>query len=133
MSLLIFAIILGIPTLGGILLGCYLFFSGESHAGGIGLSLASLIIGGGLIFLLLFYSFGTASGQRAWKDFHSNTNNGLERTITVFNISGEETTSYSGKFDIDVSPNENKILFDDENGKRHIIFYGAGQVTITEN
>ena len=91
----------------------------------VSLLLTALIAGG-----MLFWLYSTESGARAIKDTQSNFNGGIERTITVYDIDGEIIQQYSGKFD--VAYDSERIKFDDENGKRHIIYYTTGTVIIDE-
>lgn len=79
---------------------------------------------------ILWYLYGTESGKRAVKDTKSNIYGGIERTITVYDIDGEIIKQYEGKFDVDYD--SERIKFDDENGKRHIIYYTTGTVVIDE-
>ena len=72
----------------------------------------------------------TESGKRAFKTQESNLSGGLNREINVYDIDGDLIRSYSGKFD--VTHDDNRIMFDDENGKRHTVYYGAGTITIDE-
>ena len=64
----------------------------------------------------------SAPFQRRLKSFTSEYGGGINRTITVYDYSGNEIKSWSGKFDVE--SNESKVLFDDENGKRVIIYNG---------
>lgn len=87
-----------------------------------------------LIILLLFgmrwYYNNTAQGQRAVKTQESNFKNGLQRTVKVFDVNGNIIYQYDGKIDIEYD--ECRILFDDEDGKRHVIYYTTGTVLIEE-
>ena len=64
---------------------------------------------------------GCASTRRAIKSIDSEFSNGLERTVTVYDYSGNEIKSWTGKFD--VSSSENEVYFD-KDGKRVIIHGG---------
>jgi hypothetical protein len=64
------------------------------------------------------------------KSQESNFNGSIERTVKVYDIKGEIIAEYEGKFDVD--HNQNRIIFDDENGKRHIIYYNMATVIIDE-
>lgn len=88
----------------------------------------------GVLCFQLWYYENTASGQRAFKDQESNFENGTERVVTVYDINGEVIKQYDGRFDVETGNVDNApyILFDDENGKRHIIYYTTGTVTIDE-
>lgn len=90
---------------------------------GIGLSIIILLC-------FLFYYNCTAAGKRAYKTQESNLSNGIKRTVTVYDMEGDIIKTYSGKFDI--TYDNDRILFDDENGKRHIIYYPTGTVTVDE-
>ena len=89
-----------------------------------------------LSFLIMFGGFSlyynnTESGKRSLKSRESNIDGGIERTVTVYNIDGEIIQQYSGKFDVDAD--EKRIIFDDENNKRHMIYWTTGTVIIDEN
>lgn len=75
---------------------------------------------------------GCASYQRMFKSWDSNMQNGLQRTIEVYDINGEKIKEYSGKFDYEFDDDTGRILFDDENNKRHVIFPGTSTVLIDE-
>ena len=92
----------------------------------------ALIIG--FLCVQLWYYENTASGQRAFKDQESNFENGTDRVVTVYDVNGEVIKQYDGRFDVKTGKVDNApyILFDDENGKRHIIYYTTGIVTIDE-
>ncbi len=60
----------------------------------------------------------------------SNTAGGITRIVTVYDVNGKEIQKYEGKFD--VAYDSNRIKFDDEQGKRHIIYYTTGTITIDE-
>ena len=77
-------------------------------------------------FSLKWYNKNTASGQRNWKDYQSELHNGIEREITITAEDGREIFHYEGKVDIETNHegNANYILFESEDGKRYIIYYG---------
>ena len=83
-----------------------------------------------LLIGMLWWFNNTASGKRAFKTQESNFNDGIERMVKVYDINGELIVEYDGKFDI--TYDDDRILFDDENGKRHIIYYPTGTVVIDE-
>lgn len=72
-------------------------------------------------FCIWFFSY-TAAGARMTKDFKSGLH-GLERKITITAEDGREIYHYSGKCDIETQ--DKYILFEDENGKRQTIYWGA--------
>lgn len=92
----------------------------------IGIIIVTLAICGGIIW----YLYGTEDGKRVIKDTKSNIHGGIERTVTVYDINGEIIQQYQGKFDVDYDAE--RIKFDDEKGKRHIIYYTTGTVVIDE-
>lgn len=84
-----------------------------------------------VVLIGLIWFSTTASGRRAIKTTQSNLVNGIPRTVEVYSVDGTLLKKYEGKFDIQYD--DNQILFDDENGKRHIIFYPTGTVIVDEN
>lgn len=80
-----------------------------------------------MIFGLNWWHNNTASGARAWKDYKSEFNNGVNREITITAEDGREIFHYEGKIDIETSHenSENYILFESEEGFRYIIYYGV--------
>ena len=81
--------------------------------------------------VFFWYRSSSASGQRALKDQQSNLNGGIERIVRVFDVNGHLIERYEGRFDVETD-RQTYILFDDENGKRHIIYYTTGTVIIDE-
>lgn len=73
-----------------------------------------------------------ASCARACKDYNSDVNGGLYRTVRVYDIDGDLVAEYTGKFDIETD-HSTYILWDDEMGKRHIIYFSTFNVIIDEN
>lgn len=84
-----------------------------------------------VVIVVLVTAFGRESFRRYFKTLFSDFSGGLNRTVTVYDIDGNEIKSYTGKFDVDY--NNDRIIFDDENGKRHMIFIKTGSITIDEN
>ena len=83
-----------------------------------------------IMMVMIWYYHSTASGRRAYKSQESNFNNGIERVVRVYDVNGQLITEYDGKFDI--TYDNDRILFDDQNGKRHVIYYPTGTVTVDE-
>ena len=75
-----------------------------------------------LVSATILYFNTTASGTRALKTQQSNFDGGINRTVKVYDYTGNLITEYEGK--IDVSFENNRVLFDDENNKRHVIYNG---------
>lgn len=78
-----------------------------------------------------FYYNHTASGMRAIKSEESNLSGGINRSVEVYDATGNLLKTYRGKFDVDYD--SNRIIFDDENNMRHVIYYPTGTVIIDEN
>ena len=77
-----------------------------------------------------WYYSGTEAGKRAIKTQQSNFGGGIERRITVYDVEGDVIAKYEGRFDIEYD--DDRILFDDEEGLRHIIYYPTGNVIVDE-
>jgi hypothetical protein len=90
----------------------------------------TLIICAAIIWGSLFWLYKTEAGARAIKSYESNTQGGITRVVRVYDINGQLIDEYYGKFDIEY--NTNRIIFDDENGYRHIIYYNVCTVIIDE-
>ena len=90
----------------------------------------SLVICVGMWLGTYWYFQNTEKGARALKTQKSNFDGGIERSVIVYDIEGDIIAEYKGKFDIEY--NSDIILFDDENGLRHIIYYPTGTVVIDE-
>lgn len=73
-----------------------------------------IIIGIGFLF--------PSSTRRNIKSMVSDYTGGLNRTITLYDYNGNKIKSWTGKFDVD--DNESRVFFDDEDGKRVIIYNG---------
>lgn len=65
----------------------------------------------------------TESGKRSLKTWQSEKSGGIDRTVVVYDINGEDVAKYTGRFDVEESSQEGvvKIKFDC-NGKCHIIY-----------
>lgn len=93
--------------------------------GVIGFVLIGTIFGG-----QLWYYSSTEMGKRAIKTQESNFNEGLKREVKVYSMDGKLLEEYTGKFDVDYD--DDRVIFDDEKGNRHIIYYPTGTVIINE-
>lgn len=71
-----------------------------------------------------WFNTHTASGIRAVKDYHSELTNGINREIVITAEDGREIFHYEGKVDIEADHTDNYILFESEDGRRYIIYYG---------
>ena len=81
-----------------------------------------------VLFIPLFIN--RASFGRFMKDVKSEWGNGLERSVEVYDVNGNLIKKYEGKFDIEYD--SDRIRFDDENGKRHVIYYKTGTIIVDE-
>lgn len=96
----------------------------------IAFSVSFVLIAGGLCAFKSWKFENTQSGAREYHTLESNYDGGIEREVIVYNIQGEIIERYEGKFDL--TYDNNRIMFDDENGKRHVIFYTTSNVIINE-
>lgn len=125
--LIIFISIL-ILSIGGAI--AYSLIYAEKIAAGIIVTIISIGLVVGSVLLGNWYFKNTESGKRAIKTQESNFNKGIEREVKVYDVNGELIKEYRGKFDVDYD--SNRIIFDDENNKRHVIYYTTGTVIIDE-
>lgn len=84
-----------------------------------------------LCFGIAWYQTNTEAGKRALKDEQSNLHGGITRTVEVYDVNGQMIKTYEGRFDIETDK-DNYILFDDEDGNRHIIYFTTGTIIIDE-
>ena len=116
----------------GIAFGIYLIVdSYDGPTKGIIAILITLLLVAGILGGGYWYCNNTAGGARALKDQKSELNNGLMREITITAEDGREIFYYKGKCDIETDHSA-YILFEDEDGYRHIIYKGV-QDTIIVN
>lgn len=102
----------------------------DSVAFGISSGIISIAIFIGAIFGINWYNTSTASGIRAYKDYQSNIDNGIEREITITAEDGREIFHYKGKVDVESDHTDNYIKFESEEGKRYLIYYGITDTII---
>lgn len=102
----------------------------DSLPTGIITFLVGFIITIGIVIGQFWYYNNSESGKRALKTQKSNYSGGITRQVKVYDINGKLIQEYKGKFDID--SNEERIIFDDEKGKRHTIYYSTATVIIDE-
>ena len=122
----------------GVLVSCYLFFAFAVsclHDGDRKVIVISLLAAAVATFFTYnafhWYYTSTEGGRRAFKTQESNLNKGINRTVEVYDATGNLLKTYEGKFDVDYD--DDRIIFDDENNKRHVIYYPTGTVIIDEN
>lgn len=84
------------------------------------------IISIGLICAMTIGLTGCASCERLGKDLSSDFGNGLNRTIYVYDMTGNLLKTYEGKIDIEETESDNKVKFDiTDNQNQRIIVYNA--------
>lgn len=118
-------LVVALILVSGGILGALAIYTDEIKAGIITL-ISTLIICMILVFTLAWYNTNTERGRRALKDNQSNFNGGIYREITITAEDGREIFHYEGKVDVETSHegSENYILFESEDGRRYIIYYG---------
>lgn len=118
----------GIILLGGI--GVFIWGIIEQDFGvAVGTLIAAIIFGAIFIVSPIVY-MNTEAGARALKDQQSNFNAGIERIVKVYDVNGKLIEQYEGRFDVETT--SSYVLFDDENNKRHMIYYTTGTIIIDE-
>ena len=93
-------------------------------------ALIGVIISGIMWACVAWYYNSTEVGKRARKSQDSNFNGGITRRVRVYDMDGDILEEYEGKFDVDYG--SERILFDDENNMRHVIYYKSGTVIVDE-
>ncbi len=74
----------------------------------------------------ILFNTGCASCERLGKDLSSEFNNGLNRSVYVYDMTGNLIKTYKGNIDIQETEAENKIKFDiSDNNNQRIIIYNA--------
>lgn len=118
-------IFIGIILLTGLVVAGFALAERESATAIIAI-LVAVVIAGISMFGLNWWHANTASGARTMKDYKSNIENGIEREITITAEDGREIFHYEGKIDIETNHegNANYLLFESEDGRRYIIYYG---------
>ena len=106
------------------------YFSDSFAFGVIAFFVSFVLVTGGSCAFKAWQFENTQSGAREYHTLESNYDGGIEREVIVYNIQGEIIERYQGKFDL--TYDNDRIMFDDENGKRHMIFYTTSNVIINE-
>jgi len=110
-----------------VLLGVMVGFMTENESAAV---ITSVLLTAIVLCVMLFWYNGTESGKREWKSWKSETNQGIQREVKVYDVNGNLIKEYKGKFDVDYD--SDRIIFDDQDGKRHIVYYPTGTVIIDE-
>lgn len=83
-----------------------------------------------IVFFGMFWFYNNTSiGLRALSQDSQLINN-IERTVILYDVNGEEIERFEGRFNI--TYDTEKILLDDQNSNRYVIYPGAGLVVINE-
>lgn len=130
--MLVFWILVGIVVLFAILscIGIGAFYEDIGWIKTITYISIVILIAGSILTASLLWLNKTESGKRMQKSWESEVGGGIERRVRVYGVTGELLEEYCGKFDVDADTQ--RILFGDENGKRHQIFYPNGIVIVDE-
>ena len=123
-------ILFGILTLFIILFGIWTAVSFDSKKATAITAIGSTILIIAMWFGGIWYYTSTESGKRAVKSQDSNIHGGIEREVIVYDMDGDEIERFRGRFDVDYS--DERIMFDDENGNRHVIYFKSGTVIVNE-
>ena len=99
---------------------------------GVGYIISGVILSIALFFGMRWYFNGTEVGKRALKTQESNFDGGINRCVKVYDAVGNLLKEYQGHFDVDFNGDEQRVLFDDENGKRHVVYFKTGTIVIDE-
>lgn len=106
------------------------FHSMDSNIGLICTIIITILLLVGTWGIGFWYYTNTESGKREVKSQQSNFDGGITREVKVYDVEGDLIKEYRGKFDVDYD--NDRIIFDDENGNRHIIYYPTGTIIIDE-
>ena len=108
----------------------YSLMDNDYKIGALGVVAVGMAIIAGIWVFGNWWYTGTEEGKRALKTQDSNFNGGITREVMVYDMDGDLLAEYRGKFDIEYS--DERIMFDDENGQRHIIYFKSGTVVVNE-
>jgi hypothetical protein len=120
-------VLFGVAIVIGLVIAA-LVWASDSTMGAIITILITAIVAGGICWGGHWYCGSTAEGIRAMKDQQSNFDNGLNREIIITAEDGREIFYYKGKCDIE--HNDGYILFETEDSKRMMIYYGITDTII---
>ena len=132
---ILICVILSIIIIGiGIYIGYVIYDTSLESTRGIIGAMLTVVVSIAITICLWFgtnwYFTNTECGKRALKTQDSELNGGITRQVLVYDMDGDLITSYTGKFDIEYS--DERIMFDDENGDRHIIYFKSETVIVDE-
>lgn len=119
-----------IAIIGGIAGGVICF--AENKAVAITSIIIMALVSIGVLCGMLWWYSNTESGKRAMKTQESNFEGGITRNVKAYDAIGNLLYEYEGQFDISFNGDEQRILFDDEHGNRHVIYFKTGTVIVEE-
>jgi len=121
-----------VVAIAGLILAGLLFrgYAEEKSIGLLAAGISTVIVAIGICAILVWVQLFTEAGKREYKTQQSNFNGGITRRLNVYDMEGDLIQSYTGKFDIEFS--DGRVLFDDENGLRHTIYFTTGTITVDE-
>lgn len=90
------------------------------------------IIAGLVISITVLGLNGCSGCNRTMKTIGSDWDGGLMREITVYDANGDILFEQKGKIDVEYDEAGGRILYDDEDGMRHIFYLGSGTVIVNE-
>lgn len=122
-------ILVALVAIGGFVGSCLLAQYHNSAAVGIVSAIITVIICAGILLGTSWYYNNTASGARAWKDYKSNIQNGIERSLQVIADDGMVIYEREGKFDVEV--HDDYIVFE-ENRERTILYRSYTSTLVIE-
>ena len=122
-------IFIGIVALAGIVTAIHFGFSEGEPALSISTICITLVICLISFFGIRWYNTNTAAGSRAVKDYQSNMQNGIERSLRVIADDGMIVYEREGKFDVEI--HDNYIVFD-ENHIRTFLYRSYTSTLIIE-
>lgn len=123
-----FAIAAGIT---GIAVIVFVAISLDSLRSKIAVIIITISIAGLAILGNIWYVNGTQSGLRLQNNTRSDFEGGINRIITVYDLTGKEVETYEGHYDIKWE--DNRVLFDNaETGERHVIYLTTFNVITDE-
>lgn len=105
-------------------------YAAEDLKGCIGGLIVGIVISAIMWGVVAWYYNSTEAGKRARKTQDSNFNGGITRRVRVYDMDGDLLEEYKGKFDVDYS--SERIMFDDDNSKRHVIYFKSGTIIVDE-
>lgn len=115
----------------GSIVGAAVYFT-ENKTVAITSIIIMVLVSIGVLCGMLWWYSNTESGKRAMKTQESNFEGGIRRNVKVYDAIGNMLQEFEGTFDVDFDPDKRRVLFDDENGKRHLIYFNSGTVIVEE-